>query len=102
MTDALAVDPLVKALHQPWASLPDDRKGKHTPYAIKDAALGAFAVFLTQAPACLASQRTMQQAKGRRHAERLWGMVDSPCDHQLRTWLDPVAPAQLLPLLAMG
>jgi hypothetical protein len=96
----LAFDHLVKRLHQQLAALPDDRKGKNTQYAIKDAALGAFAVFLTQSPSLLAYQRTMQQAKGRSNAESLFGMGAMPCDHQIRTWLDPVAPAELFPVFA--
>jgi len=54
MTDPLAFDHLVKRRPQPLAALPDDRQGKNTQYAIKDAALGACAVFLTQSPALLA------------------------------------------------
>jgi hypothetical protein len=100
MMEALAFDHLVHALHQQLSSLPDDRKGKNTRYAIKDAALGAFAVFFTQSPSLLASQRTMPHAKGRSNAERLFRMGAIPCDHQIRTWLDPVAPAQLLPVCA--
>ena len=101
MTATLAFDHLVKGLHQQLAALPDNRKGKNTRYAIKDAALGAFAVFLTQSPAFLAYQRTMQQAKGRSNAERRFGMGDIPYDHQIRTLLDPVAPTQLFPVFAM-
>jgi hypothetical protein len=100
MMDALAFDHLVHALHQQLSSLPDDRKGKNTRYAIKDAALGAFAVFFTQSPSFLAYQRTMQHAKGRSNAESLLRMGAIPCDHQIRTWLDPVAPAQLFPVFA--
>jgi len=95
----LAFNHLVQALHQQLASLPDYRQGKNTRYAIKDAALGAFAVFFTQSPSFLAYQRTMQQAKGRSNAESLFGMGDLPCDNQIRTLLDPVAPAQLFPCL---
>lgn len=98
--EGLAFDPLVQALHQQLASLPDYRKGKNTRYAIKDAALGAFAVFFTQSPSFLAYQRTMQQAKGRSNAESLFGIGDIPCDNQIRTLLDPVAPAQLFPVFA--
>jgi hypothetical protein len=96
----LALNHLVQALHQQLASLPDDRQGKNTRYASKDAALGAFAVFCTQSPSFLAYQRTLQQAKGRSNAESLVGMGDLPCEHQIRTWLDPVAPAQLFPVFA--
>jgi hypothetical protein len=100
MMEALAFDRLVQALHRQLTSLPDDRKGKNTRYASNDAALGAFAVFFTQSPSLLAYQRTRQQAKGRSHAESLFGIGDVPCDHQLRTVLDPVAPAQLFSVFA--
>jgi hypothetical protein len=100
MTATLAFDHLVKRLHQQLAALPDDRTGKNTQDASKDAALGAFAVFCTQSPSLLAYQRTMQQAKGRSNAESLFGMGAIPCDHQIRTWLDPVAPAELFPVFA--
>jgi len=65
---------------------------------MRDAALGAFAVFFTQSPSFLAYQRTMQQAKGRSNAATLFGLEHIPCDNQLRTLLDPVDPAQLFPL----
>ncbi|MGH8059728.1 MAG: ISNCY family transposase, partial [Candidatus Entotheonellia bacterium] len=100
MTKALAFDPLVQALHAQLASLPDYRKGKNTQYAIKDAALGAFAVFFTQSPSFLAYQRTIKQAKGRSNADSLFRIVDIPCDNQIRTLLDPVAPARLFPVFA--
>jgi len=100
MTETLAFDPLVQALHQQLPSLPDYRKGKNTQYAIKAAALGAFAVFFTQSPSFLAYQRTMRQAKGRSNAESLFGIGDIPCDNQIRTLLDPVAPAHLFPVFA--
>ena len=100
MMEALAFDHLVQALHQQLSSLPDDRQGKKTRYALKDAALGAFAVCFTQSPSWLASQRTLPHANGRSHAERLLRMGALPGDHQLRTWLAPVAPAQLFPVCA--
>ena len=76
--EGLAFNHLVQALHQQLASLPDYRQGKNTRYTIKDAALGAFAVFFTQSPSFLAYQRTMQQAKGRSNAESLFGMGELP------------------------
>ncbi|MGH8059234.1 MAG: hypothetical protein ACREOH_18700 [Candidatus Entotheonellia bacterium] len=98
MTAALAFDHLVQAFHHQVASRPDDRTGQKTQYAIEDAALGAFAVFCTQSPSFLASQRRMQQAKGRSNAASLCGIQDIPCENQIRTRLDPVAPARLFPV----
>lgn len=93
-----AFDHLVQALDQQCATRPDGRQGKNTPYAINEAALGAVAVFFTPSPAFLAYQRTMRQAKGRSHATSLLGMGEMPCDQQSRTLLDPIDPAQLLPV----
>jgi hypothetical protein len=100
MMEALAVDHRVPALHQQLSSLPDDRQGKTIREAINDAALGAFAVFVTQSPSFLAYQRTMQHANGRSNAESLLRMSAIPGEHQIRTWLDPVAPAQRFPVFA--
>jgi hypothetical protein len=98
MTEALACDELVQARHHQLAALPDSRTGKNTQDTITDAALGACAVFFTQSPSFLASQRMMQQAKGRSNAERLFSLAALPCDNQIRRLLAPVAPAQLFPV----
>jgi hypothetical protein len=44
----------------------------------------------------------MHQAKGRSNADSFFGMAAIPCDHQSRTLLDPVAPAQLVPVFEEG
>jgi hypothetical protein len=98
MSEALAFDRLVLALHHTLDSLPNARRGTNTQYAVKDAALGAFAVFFTQSPSFLAYQRTMQQTKGRSNAQSLFGIEHTPCDNQIRTMLDAVEPAQLFPV----
>ena len=45
MTETLTFDNMTRLLHQQLEQPPDHRKGKNTRYAIKDAGLGAFAVF---------------------------------------------------------
>ncbi len=100
MAGPLHFDALVQAFHAVLDHLPDTRRGKNTQYAIKDAALGAFAVFFTQSPSFLAHQQTLQQAKGRNNAAQLFGITQIPCDNQIRTLLDPVPPAQLFPMFA--
>src|SRR5918997_1670123 len=74
--------------------------GTNTQYTIKDAALAAFAVFFTQSPSFLAHQQTLRQAKGSSNAERLFGITQIPCDNQIRSLLDPVAPDQIFPMFA--
>jgi hypothetical protein len=98
MPSPLSFDVLVQAFHVLLDHLPDTRRGKNMTYALKDAALGAFAVFFTQSPSFLAYQQTLRQAKGVSNAERLFGMTQIPCDNQIRTLLDAVPPAQLVPL----
>ncbi len=98
MTGPLGFDALVQALHQVLDQLPDARRGKNTTYTLKDAALGAFAVFFTQSPSFLAHQQTLRQAKGVSNAEHLFGMTQIPCDNQIRTLLDRVPPDQFCPV----
>lgn len=98
MAKTLTFDNLIRLLHQQLEQPPDHRKGKNTKYTIKDAGLGAFAVFLIQSPSFLAYQRQMKRIKGRSNAESLFRMKRIPCDNQIRKLLDPVAPDQLFPL----
>ncbi len=98
MTNPLGFDALVHAFHAVLDRLPDIRRGKNRQYAIKDAALGAFAVFFTQSPSFLAHQQTLRHAKGSSNAERLFGITQIPSDNQIRTLLDPVSPTHLAPM----
>jgi hypothetical protein len=83
-------------LHRRIAQLPDHRtKGPNTRYAIQDAALGALGIFFTQSASFLEYQRQLQQTKGHNNAHTLLGAEQIPCDHQVRTLLDPIAPSHL-------
>jgi hypothetical protein len=101
MSETLAFDNLVEKLHRVLEGLPDYRTGQNTTYLIKDAALGAFSVFFTQAPSFLAHQQTMKRTKGRSNAESLLGIENIPCDNQIRQLLDPIAPSYLLPMFGL-
>ena len=69
MTNPLGFDALKGILHQRIAQLPDHRKkGPNTRYAVQDAALGAFGIFLTQSPSFLECQRRLQHTKGQNNA----------------------------------
>ncbi len=98
MAETLSFDNLIRLLHQQLEQPPDHRNGRNTTYAIKDAALGAFAVFFTQSPSFLAYQRQMKRLKGRSNAESFFRIEQIPSDNQIRNLLDPVAPDQLFPL----
>ncbi len=94
----LSLNSLVESLKEIMRTAPDKRTGKNCVYRMEDAALAAFAVFLTQSPSFLAHQRTMEQTRGQSNAQTLLGMSQIPTDNCVRTMLDPVAPSHLFPL----
>jgi hypothetical protein len=99
MIAPLGFDALKDILHRQIAQLPDHRtKGPNTRYAIRDAALGAFGIFFTQSPSFLEYQRRLQHTKGHNNAQTLLGVEQIPCDNQIRTLLDPIAPTYLDPV----
>src|SRR5262247_4690262 len=96
MTIPLGFDTLKGIFHRRIAHLPDHRKASpNTQYTIHDAALGAFGIFFTQSPSFLEYQRRLQQAKGHNNAHTLFDVEQLPCDNQVRTLLDPIAPSAL-------
>jgi hypothetical protein len=100
MTQSLSFDDLQAILHQGIADLPDHRKpSPNTRYTMQDAALGAFGIFFTQAPSFLEYQRRLQASQGRNNAQTLFGVQQIPCDNQIRTLLDPIAPSHFDPIV---
>jgi len=96
MTAPLDFDVLKSILHRRIAQLPDYRKASpNTRYAIHDAALGAFGIFFTQSPSFLEYQRRLHHTKGHNNAHTLFDVTQIPCDNQIRTLLDPIAPSYL-------
>ncbi len=91
----LSYDRLRSILVATVTHLPDCRTGLPRRYEIADAALGAFAVFFTQAPSFLAYQRDLQRRQGRNNAQSLFGVDQVPTDPQIRNLLDPIAPEHL-------
>jgi hypothetical protein len=96
MTNPLGFDVLKGIVHQQIASLPDPRqKGPNPQYTIQDAALGPCGIFFTQSSSFLEYQRRLQHTTGRNNAQTLLGVEQMPCDNQVRTLLDPIAPRHL-------
>ena len=99
MTNPLSFDELQAILHRRIDPLPDHRKpSPNTRYTIQDAVLGAFGIFFTQSPSFLEYQRRLQHTKGHNNAQTLLGVEQIPCDNQVRTLLDPLAPSYLDPV----
>jgi hypothetical protein len=102
MSQPLAFEQFVQAFRATVATFPDPRKGKNKHSALVDAALGAVAVFFTQRPAFLASQRDLTARKGQSNAHTLFGLHEIPSDTQIRALLDPVSPELRVPLFPHG
>lgn len=98
MTTPLRFDDLRDALQRRVEQLPDGRTGQNTRYRMQDAALGAFGLFFTQSPSFLEYQRRLQARKGRNNTQTLFGVQQIPCDNQIRTLLDPIAPSHFAPI----
>ena len=99
MTHLLRFDDLQAIFHHSIAHLPDHRKpSPNTRYTIQDAALGAFGLFFTPSPSFLEYQRRLQHTQGHNNAQTLLGVEQIPCDNQVRTLLDPIAPSYLEPV----
>lgn len=88
----------IRHLRQVFAGWPDRRTGTNTQYSMEDIGLSAFSVFFTQSPSFLASQKTLQQAKGQSNAQSLFEIQHIPSDNHIRQTLDPVPPETLFPL----
>ena len=91
-------DQLIGCIRQRLAGFHDRRTGKNTSYTMEDIAASAFSVFYTQCPSFLASQKTMQQNKGRSNAQTLFQIEEIPSDNHVRDMLDEVPPEELYPV----
>ena len=57
--------------------------------------MGAFGIFFTQSVSFLEYQRRLQHSQGHNNIQTLLGVEQIPCDNQVRTLLDPIAPSHL-------
>ena len=94
----MSLERLIKNLEQSFGEIRDVRTGKNTQYAMVEAGIGAFSVFFTQSPSFLSAQEDLKRLTGRCNAESLFGLHQIPCDNQIRSLLDPVAPSALAPV----
>ena len=97
MPQPLSWGQLLAILIATYQDLRAHRTGKNRQYTLSAAALGAFGVFFTQTPSCLARQRDMQGRKGCNKAPSLFGVAHLPSAPQIRNLLHPIAPAHLRP-----
>jgi len=95
MYEKLKLSRLIQGLEEVLEQFPEHRTGKNIRYDLADAGMGAFAVFFTQSPSFLASQRKLKLRKGRSNAENLFALRNIPSDNQIRNLLDPIRPMHL-------
>src|ERR671914_936245 len=101
MSEKLSFDWFIAKIHEVFDRLPDYRKfSPNLRYSVKEAVLGAFALFFSQSPSFLAYQQAMQQAQRRSNAQSLFGIEQIPSDNQIRNLLDPIAPGLFYPVFS--
>jgi hypothetical protein len=86
---------LIQQLDEVVSGWPDGRRGKNCQYKIRDAGLGAFAVFFMQCASFLNFQQLMRDSLRKSNAQTLFGMEAIPCDNQIRSLLDLIEPSSL-------
>ena len=91
----LSFSGLMKQLDEVVSNWPDSRTGHNCRYTMRDAGLGAFAVFFMQCASFLGFQKLMCDSLRKSNAQALFGMEAIPCDNWIRTLLDPMQPASL-------
>jgi hypothetical protein len=93
---ALSAPGLLRTIHESFASVPDPR-GARVEIALGDALMAGLAVFGLKYPSLLKFDEASREDVIRHNLRTLYGVERAPCDTQLRTILDPVAPEHLRP-----
>jgi hypothetical protein len=93
---ALSAPGLLKAIRESFASVPDPRR-ERAEIPLGDALMAGLAVFGLKYPSLLKFDEASREDVLRHNLRTLYGVERAPCDTQLRTILDPVAPEHLRP-----
>jgi hypothetical protein len=93
---ALSAPGLLKTIHESFASVPDPRS-ERAEIPLGDALMAGLAVFGLKYPSLLKFDEASREGVIRHNLRTLYGVERAPCDTQLRTILDPVAPEHLRP-----
>ena len=90
----LNADALIATVRNCFASIPEPRQGS-TSVPLSNAAMSAFAMFSLKDPSLLAFDQRRGELDS--NLQSIYGMGVIPCDTQMRTILDPMAPDALRP-----
>jgi hypothetical protein len=87
------LEPLLAALRERCASLPDRRVGMNSQYTMKDIGMAAFSVFFMQNASFLQHQKRLQEGQGLSNCQTLFDIEKIPTENHIREHLDGVSPA---------
>jgi hypothetical protein len=87
------LEPLLAALRERCASLPDRRVGMNGQYAMKDIGMAAFSVFFMQSASFLQHQKRLQEGQGLSNCQTLFDIAKIPTENHIREHLDGASPA---------
>ena len=90
----LSAPGLLKTVRQSFAAIADPGQGR-SEISLTDALMSGLAVFGLKYPSLLQFDEGRNEAIIRANLKTLYGVERAPCDTQLRTRLDPVAPDEL-------
>jgi hypothetical protein len=92
----LSAPGLLTSIRQCFTHVPEHRHERND-IPLPDALMSGLAVFGLKYPSLLKFDEAYNEGIIRHNLKTLYGVKRAPCDTQLRTILDPVAPAELRP-----
>lgn len=92
----LSAPGLLQTIRQCFEKVPEHRN-ERSEIPLTDALMSGLAVFGLKYPSLLKFDEAYNEGVIRHNLKTLYGVERAPCDTQLRTILDPVAPAHLRP-----
>jgi hypothetical protein len=97
LQEKITFEALIEMLSEEFAQLPDHRRANRS-YGLADVLRSAFAMFSLKSPSLLSfKEQTKQEEK---NLKAIYHIQAIPSDTQMRTALDPLAPAPLRALFA--
>lgn len=85
---------LLKRIRADFGKVTDPRSGRQE-FSLPDVLMSGLAVFGLKYPSLLKFDEQRHEARIRANLRSLYGVVQAPCDTQMRTVLDQVAPEEL-------
>ena len=92
---------LLDQIRKDFEKVPDPRRSGQQ-FSLPDVLMSGLAVFGLKYPSLLKFDENRNEERVRTNLRNLYGVLQAPCDTQLRTVLDEVSPAELrLPFISI-